>query len=269
MTNRQFDRLAERTFIGMAEDFLPHQAHEFSAAFQAELRSHLPENGTKATVRRPIRVPRRLLSGAAACLVAAVGAAFCLNRLSRQPGVTVQTSTPEIEEIRPNAPAVIRWADFFDSGEYPPYDGEQLTLMLPVFPDTEFRWRDGTIYAAENGEETPLIYGMPIWNAYFTDLSGDGYPELCTCVSFGSGIVDEHIEVYDYHNKQLFTLWDRMEYDYWLGYDPEQDTLTVTRRSYPSYPGYPGDFITSDKKNGEIGRMVLKGGELCFEQKGT
>ena len=265
MTDRQFERLTERTVIGMAEEFLPHQAHRFSAEFESELLSYLPENGTASPARRTFRVPWKLLSGAAACLVIAGGAAFCLHRWSRQIGMTVQTSTPEVEEIHPGnpgnpgAPAVVQWADFSDSG-YPPYDGEQLTFTLAVFPDTEFRWRDGTVYAAENGEETQLIRGMPVWNVFFTDLGGDGYPELCAGVSSGSGIVDGHIEVYDYHNKQLYTLWDRMEYDYILGYDETNDMLVVTRQSYSSYS------LGEDPSETEIGRLVLENGELHFVQ---
>ena len=33
---------------------------------------------------------------------------------------------------------------------------------------------------------------MPLWNAYFTDLNGDGSPELCITVSYGSSMFDEY-----------------------------------------------------------------------------
>lgn len=35
-----------------------------------------------------------------------------------------------------------------------------------------------------------LYTGMPIWNTYFCDLTGDGLPELCSTLSFGSGMID-------------------------------------------------------------------------------
>ncbi|MBQ2201016.1 MAG: hypothetical protein II412_00455, partial [Clostridia bacterium] len=49
-----------------------------------------------------------------------------------------------------------------------------------------------------------------------TDVTGDQKPELCTSVCFGSGMIDEHVVVYDYANKQSYTLWDRGAFDYRL-----------------------------------------------------
>jgi len=107
------------------------------------------------------------------------------------------------------------------------------TVTLTEFPDAVFRITREEITAEVNGESIHLIGGMPIWNAYFTDLNGDGYPEICASVSFGSGIIDEHIEVYDYKNGKSYTLWDRMQFDYSLFF--ENGRLFCKKRPYNSF----------------------------------
>ena len=44
--------------------------------------------------------------------------------------------------------------------------------------------------AVTGNEITSLYTGMPIWNVYFCDLTGDGLPELCSSISGGSGMID-------------------------------------------------------------------------------
>ena len=43
-----------------------------------------------------------------------------------------------------------------------------------------FRWSYGEMLAVKGSKSTSLYTGMPIWNAYFCDLTGDGLPELCS-----------------------------------------------------------------------------------------
>lgn len=141
-------------------------------------------------------------------------------------------------------------------GEYPFEEDFELKLELAEFPDTVFIWRENTIYAYENGQERGLVEGMPLLNAYFTDLNGDGYPELCTTVAFGSGIVDEHIIVYDYHNDKAYTLWDRMEFDYILF--SEDGELYVMKLSYDRDSRY-GD------SEAVVGGLAIENGELIMK----
>ena len=126
---------------------------------------------------------------------------------------------------------VYQWQDYYRK-DYPFGEDFELHLALADFPDTEFIWRDMSIYAAENGEECALLGGMPLWNAFFTDLNGDGYPELCSTVSFGSGIIDDHIIVYDHHNQTHHTLNARFSFDYSLYL--EDDVLYVRKVPYPA-----------------------------------
>ena len=81
-----------------------------------------------------------------------------------------------------------------------------------------------------DGTSTTIFSGMPIWYAYFCDLNGDGVSELCAGTSFGSGMVDDRIEVYDFVKQQLYTLQDRGKYDYTLS--EENGILIVTVTDY-------------------------------------
>ena len=148
---------------------------------------------------------------------------------------------------------VYEWYDSFKNKGQSNQD--ERTISVPEFPDTFFLWKNYTIYAVENGEESPLVSGMPIFSAYFTDLNGDGYPELCASVAFGSGIIDSHISVYDIHNQAEYYLWDRMVYDYTL--EKADGQLIVHKQPY--YIPY-GDSYT-----GETGRLVLEDGCLIFD----
>jgi len=86
------------------------------------------------------------------------------------------------------------------------------TLTIPEFAGVTFEYTSEKLTA--NGED--LIWGMPIFNVYLADLNGDGMPEICTTASYGSGICNNAVTAYDYHNKQAYYLSDRMIYDYML-----------------------------------------------------
>ncbi len=103
-------------------------------------------------------------------------------------------------------------------------------IQLEAFPGVTFRSSPGEIEAITDLGAESLYLGMPIWNTYFSDLTGDGKPELCSTVSVGSGIVDNHILIYDYQEKTAYTLWDRGYYDYELTL--EGDRLYAVKRPY-------------------------------------
>lgn len=75
----------------------------------------------------------------------------------------------------------------------------------------------------------------------FTDLTGDGLPELCSTLTIGSGIADDRIIVYDYANGVSYSLEDRMKYDYSLSI--QNGMLIVTKKVFNSSEvveiGYP------------------------------
>ena len=134
-----------------------------------------------------------------------------------------------------------KWFDYLEKPDEMNWDG-RLEIALPEYPGVTFRWYPEKMEAVTENEVTPLYTGMPIWNTYFCDLNGDGLPELCSTVSFGSGIIDSRIVVYDYANGESYTLADRGKYDYSLRQDEPGGSLWVDQKKYDS-----GDTIASGK----------------------
>ena len=128
--------------------------------------------------------------------------------------ILVYAKTPENIDL--SGHSVWCWHDYWTTS----FDSRNMneSITVSAFPDTLFTWigLDSGVTVYKNGTAAASFGGMPLWNAYFTDINGDGSPELCMTVSFGSGMVDEHIIVYDIRNNKDYTLWERMEYDYIL-----------------------------------------------------
>ena len=138
-----------------------------------------------------------------------------------------------------------KWLDFLNGEEMP--WGKSRELSLPEFPGVKFTWTPEKITAGDRD----LILGMPVWNVYLADLTNDGKPEICTTVSFGSGIVDNRVIVYDYVNSKEYSLVDRMYYDYYLSM--QDGKLMVTQTDYNGGK----TLVTSQLQlvNGEISRF--------------
>ena len=149
-------------------------------------------------------------------------------------------------QVKGAAPEAEAWVDYSSTGEMP-WD-ESAGIELPEYPGVTFRWTPYGVTAGDETGETALIGGMPVWNVFLCDLNGDGKRELCATVSFGSGIIDDHIEVYDYAAGQRYLLWDRGEYDYTLSLEDGQ--LQVSQWEYLG--GYPdqGEPVS-------VGRLAL------------
>ena len=73
---------------------------------------------------------------------------------------------------------------------------------------------------------------MPIWNAYFCDLTGDGLPEVCSSLSMGSGMIDNRLLIYDYAIGTSYSMEDRGTYDYYLRWNQEDGFLYVDKKEY-------------------------------------
>ena len=133
------------------------------------------------------------------------------------------------------------WFDYLEKPEEMNWDG-RLEINLPEYPGVTFRWYPEKMEAVTENEITPLYTGMPIWNTYFSDLTGDGLPELCSTLTFGSGIIDSRIIVYDYANGVSYTLEDRGKYDYSLRLNETDGCLWVNQKKYDSE-----DIVASGK----------------------
>ena len=175
-------------------------------------------------------------------------------------GVNMQNSTNEdiivyvevenvevriVDEIN----SVIKW---FDYTENPSAMDDESTINLPIYPDVTFSYNQAQIIASkpfdtsELTDHTILITGMPIWNAYFADLTGDDYPEICATYTFGSGIIDSRIIIYDYAKGSSYELSDRGYFDFTLRLNEADGYLYVDKTKY-----HTDELV-------ETGRLVFK-----------
>ena len=182
-------------------------------------------------------------------------------------GVNMQNSTNEdiivyvevenvevriVDEIN----SVIKW---FDYTENPSAMDDESTINLPIYPDVTFSYNQAQIIASkpfdtsELTDHTILITGMPIWNAYFADLTGDDYPEICATYTFGSGIIDSRIIIYDYAKGSSYELSDRGYFDFTLRLNEAEGYLYVDKTKYNT------DELV------ETGRLVFKNNCIQIE----
>ncbi len=133
------------------------------------------------------------------------------------------------------APAAEPWFDYLAD---PSKMTEGLTAELSVFPGVTFRYTGTQIIASKAFDDsgqtghTILIDGMPIWNAYFADMTGDGLPDICATYTWGSGIIDSRIVICDYANGASYELSDRGRYDFSLWLNKDDCCLYVDKADY-------------------------------------
>ncbi len=178
-------------------------------------------------------------------------------------GVNMQNSTNEdiivyvevenvevriVDEIN----SVIEWFDYLETPDEMKWDGS-LEISLTEFPDVTFRWTYGEMLAVKGSKSTSLYTGMPIWNAYFCDLTGDGLPELCSTISWGSGMIDNRVIIYDYANGVSYELSDRGYFDFTLRFNEADGYLYVDKKKYNT------DELV------ETGRLVFKNNTIQIE----
>ena len=121
-----------------------------------------------------------------------------------------------------------KWFDALHGDEMV-WDGMR-EINLDEFPGVTFRWFSEKLEAVTEKETITLYTGMPIWSVYFCDLNDDGKPEICSSISFGSGIIDNRVIVADYANKGVYELSDRGYFDYVLTCQDGQ--LWAEKRAY-------------------------------------
>ena len=148
--------------------------------------------------------------------------------------------------------SVIEWFDYLETPDEMKWDGS-LEISLTEFPDVTFRWTYGEMLAVKGSKSTSLYTGMPIWNAYFCDLTDDGLPELCSTISWGSGMIDNRVTIYDYANGASYELSDRGYFDFTLRFHEADGYLYVDKRKYNT------DELV------ETGRLVFKNNSIQIE----
>ncbi len=179
-----------------------------------------------------------LIAGCLLGLTACEAAEPAETSVPRKPTESIIASTESI--IASTEPIMAReWTEYLSDGELP-WD-QPVELKLPEYPGTIFRWTAEQVTAVRGEQEDTLFYGMPILRVFLADLTGDGRPELCATTSFGSGIVDRRIEVYDYAEKRLYELADRAHFDYALSL--EDGRLMVTKTVYQGTESETGALV--------------------------
>ena len=149
-------------------------------------------------------------------------------------------------------PSVTKWFDYLEAPDEMQWGGRH-EINLPEFPDVTFRWTYGEMMAVTGNEITSLYTGMPIWNDYFCDLTGDGLPELCSTISWGAGMVDNRVTIYDYANGARYELSDRGYFDFTLRFNEADGYLYVDKKKYNT------DELV------ETGRLVFKNNCIQIE----
>lgn len=147
---------------------------------------------------------------------------------------------------------VTEWFDYLETPDEMVWDG-RLEINLPEFPGVTFRWYPEKMEVVTEEGIVPLFHGMPIWNTYFCDLTGDRIPDLCSTYTFGSGIIDSRIIIYDYANGASYELSDRGYFDFTLRFNEADGYLYVDKTKYNT------DELV------ETGRLVFKNNSIQIE----
>lgn len=174
-------------------------------------------------------------SAALCCILAVFASVGCCNKDSSE-------SIPESSDLKTEATVI------YETG-----DGQSIsTFTNPMIPDTTFMVQtDRCTINVIHGNSTHDIFGMPVENAYFADITSDGFPDLCCTLSFGSGIIDSRVLVYDTQTDKEYLLADRFNYDYELFL--EDGCLYVRKTPYTTGLSTPGSVT---------GTLCIEGEEL-------
>lgn len=136
-------------------------------------------------------------------------AVFALS-VTEQTYTNTDTGVPDAD--LPTGIRVWDWYHPDDSERYPYF-----SVSLPEFNNATIERNpgDGNIYV--DGVHLLGGVGYGCSSFYLSDLTGDGYSELCFVMNYGSGIVDHRIVIIDYTTKEsVFMAVGRMHRDYYL-----------------------------------------------------
>ena len=140
-------------------------------------------------------------------------------------------------------------------------------LQLDAYSGVTFRWNGGSVEAEQDGETRQLFVGMPVWNVYLCDLTGDGKPEFCSTVSFGSGWIDERVIIYDYAAMQSWEIEMRPSYDYQLSLSGTNLILSRRVIMSPESPVLETKSLSDSAwlTQEDVIRLASKGSDLALD----
>ena len=129
---------------------------------------------------------------------------------------TVTTAAPDdgIERINVPEGAALEWCRDYHTESV-------MQVILSAAPDTVIRWETDqkgheAIYAVNHGKPLQICTGEPIRNVFFSDLTGDGVPEVCISSewneAFDFGTQRQcYIYVFDMINRVVYQLGERLD----------------------------------------------------------
>lgn len=171
------------------------------------------ETGVKARIKNVLSYKKPAFWIILIALIAGIVVGICLltdpPKDSPKPTEPVSTTLPEPSGQEPLAPEA--WFD------YESHQTAVQTATLPEYPGLTFEATSYAVTQFQEGGRTDVVFGMPIQNVYLCDVTGDGKREICASVSFGSGMIDGHIVIYDIAASRRAYIWDRGITDYRLG----------------------------------------------------
>ncbi len=131
--------------------------------------------------------------------------------VSEPPTAEPDTTGPDSGNIPENGSRIWDSRHPDDSERYPYF-----SVPLAEFDNAVVERREGgEIYA--DGEQLIGGPGYHCSSFYLSDLTGDGYRELCFCMGCGSGMTDMRIVIIDFTTKEtIFTMENRGYNDYYL-----------------------------------------------------
>ena len=207
------------------------------------------ETGVKGRVKSVLNYKKPAFWIILVAILACIAVAVCFLTMPKKDKTAEEAALPTAvpETVWGSDTKVVQWFDYYNDFEGFSWDSTK-EITVAAFPGVTFRWMAG-VEAIENGSTRTLFQGMPVWNVFFADVTGDDKPELCATVSFGSGMIDDHIVVYDYENRQSYTLWERGTFDYHL--------YMNNGALYVGKTPYDGD------KQFDYGTLTMQDGLLC------
>ena len=158
--------------------------------------------------------------------------------IMRMYNLMLNTAPPVVRETDITVPVSAfqtrKWFDYYQDYQmiWQMDENGGIKTELPEYPGVIFKCTKEKVTATEGDSVKDLIWGWPVWNVYFADLNGDGFPELCATISVGSGYIDNRVAVYDYANDRQYDLSDRSWYDYVLSMEDGQLVVSQRQRQF-------------------------------------
>lgn len=114
-------------------------------------------------------------------------------------------------------------------GELITKSNEVKSFMLDEFKNVTFLIEDSSL----KDNKGNVIVEFWLKDVFVADVNNDGYRDICTNLSVGSGFINDVIYIYDYKNeKVLYEKSERFEYDYCLSLNEKSYLIAYKYQSY-------------------------------------